>query len=338
MELQNEGNRDFLRRLNEDREVYFEKLAELLNGFVADRFHEYQELLQEEVQKELKRLQEVTKKHMDGVQECRKLEEELLSHGLEAFVNEKITAVVSALEEKKRLCVKMIYGLIPDSYTEYQPVWEPFGKIDFTISEAVVLEPSWKQELEEIQEAKAQTKEELDQAEQERREAEAGFQELMRQNAAKRSELEKEKPEIQYTTKVIRREGFLGFVKDLFGKPQTETIADDRAWKEWQKQVETIQKGYDLQAQEWNERLEIRKERKEAKETEYERLDGEQREAEARIRMLLENSVQEELERYLFGEEGLSDRMKEALERDMKQSAAEVGSLAGKTCREWSLG
>lgn len=53
-----------MRRLNEDREVYFEKLAELLNGFVADRFHEYQELLQEEVQKELKRLQEVTKKHM----------------------------------------------------------------------------------------------------------------------------------------------------------------------------------------------------------------------------------------------------------------------------------
>ena len=51
--------------------------------------------------------------------------------------------------------MKMIYGLIPDSYTEYQPVWEPFGKIDFTISEAVVLEPSWKQELEEIQEAKA---------------------------------------------------------------------------------------------------------------------------------------------------------------------------------------
>ena len=92
-----------MRRLNEDREVYFGKLAELLNGFVADRFHEYQELLQEEVQKELKRLQEVTKKHMDGVQECRKLEEELLSHGLEAFVNEK-SRQSSAPLRKRRDC------------------------------------------------------------------------------------------------------------------------------------------------------------------------------------------------------------------------------------------
>lgn len=338
MELQNERNRDFLRRLNGDREAHFERLAELLNGFVTDRFHEYQLLLQEELQKELKLLQEETKRRMSAFHGIRELEEDILSRGLEGFVNGKMVEAVGVFEEKKLLCAETVYGLIPDSYVEYRPAWETFENVEFSMDEAFIPGLPWRQELEDIREAKAQMKEEISRTELERQEAEAGFQELMHQNAAKRSELEKEKPEIKYITKVIRREGFFGFVKDLFGKPRTETITDDRELKEWQKQVETIQEGYDAQAREWNEKLEAIKKRKEEKESEYGRLVREQREAEDRIRTMLEEKVQEELEHCLYGEGGLSDRMKAALEHDMRQSAEEVGGLAGKACRDWSLG
>ena len=338
MELKHEKNQDFLRKLKGDKEARYEKLAEVLNSFVTDCFHEYQELLQEELHKEFLQLQDETKERMAGFPDYGELKGDILSHKLENFVNERIRAEISAFEEKKLLCADMIYRLIPDSYEEYQPVWEAFVNDRFRIDKAVVLEIPWMQELEDIQETKAKIKEAIVQAETEGQETEAGFHELMRQNAAKRSELEKEKPEIQYTTKVIRREGFLGFIVDLFGKKQTETIADDSELCEWQKKVQEIQEGYDAQAREWNERLESIKERQKEKEAEYSRLDERQRELEVKTRTLLEDKVQKELEHYLHGEDGLSVQMIAALERDMGQCVEEIGRLAGKACRGWNLG
>lgn len=338
MELQNERNRDFLRKLKGDREVHFESLAEVLSRFVSDRFHEYEGLLQEELQKDLDLLKDETVQRMSDFSGCEEFKENILSHGLERFVDEKIAETVSVFEEKKRLCAKMICDLTPDSYVEYQPEWEAFENAGFRIGGTDVLEFPWSRELQEIQELKSEVQEEVSQTEDERREAEAGFQELMRQNAAERSELENKKPQIQYITKTIRREGFLGFLKDLFGKPQTETIADDRELTEWQKQVEAVQDGYDKRAREWNEKLEAIKEKQGLKKAEYSRLEKEQREMEDRIRNQLEDKVKEELEYYLRGKGGLADRLKETLERDMRQSAEEVGKLAGKACQDWSLG
>ena len=80
------------------------------------------------------------------------------------------------------------------------------------------------------------------------------------------------------------------------------------------------------------------KEKQGLKKAEYSRLEKEQREMEDRIRNQLEDKVKEELEYYLRGKGGLADRLKEALERDMRQSAEEVGKLAGKACQDWSLG
>lgn len=337
MELQNERNRDFLRKLNDDRRVYFDRLEEILNSFVADCFREYEEVLHKELQKELNLLKDETIQRMSDFSEFEEFKEDILSHGLEGFVDEKITETVSVFEEKKRLCAKMICGLTPDSYVEYQPEWEMFENARFRISGTAVLELPWKQELQDIRESKSKLQEEISQTEDEKRQTEAGFQELMRQNAAKRSEMEKEKPEIQYITKTIRREGFLGFLKDFFGKPQVEIITDDTALTEWQKQVETVQNGYDEQAREWNEKLEAIKEKQGLKKAEYSHLDTEQREIEDRIRIFLEDKVKEELEHYLCGKGGLSDRLKEALEHDMRQSAEEVGKLAGKACQDWSL-
>ncbi len=338
MELQYERNHDFLRKLKGDKEAHFERLAEVLNSFVTDCFHEYQELLQGELQTEFLQLQEETKQRMSDFQGYGELKEDILSHKLEDFVNERVMATINAFEEKKMLCVDMIYGLIPDNYEEYQSVWEVFENDGFRIDEAMIQEIPWVQELEDIRETKVRMKEEISQVEKEGQETEAGFHELMRENAARRSELEKEKPEIQYTTKVIRREGFLGFVIDLFGKTQTETIADDSELCEWQKKVQAIQEGYDAQAREWNEKLESIKESQKEKEAEYSRLDERQSELEVKTRTLLEDKVQEQLGHYLYEEDGLSVQVKTVLERDMRQSAEEIGKLAGKACRGWNLG
>lgn len=338
MKLQYEKNAGFLERQNQAREKRLGKLAELLCGFVTEGFSEDHAMLQEELSKGLGLLKDEIRQQMDAISDFGEFCQYVQSCGLEKDVNRKLEEAVSVFEEKKALCAQMVYSLIPEIYVDYQPVkGEPeTGSCSF--QKLAGEELPWKRELEDLQEKQSQMEEDIRKAEQERQEAETGFQELMRRNAAERAELEEKKPEIRYSKREIKREGFLGFLKDLFGKVQTETIADDSELRRWQEQVDRVQEGYDAQAREWNGRLEAAKEKVKELETEHGCLLSGQQELEKKIRTALQEKVQQELETCLYGEGGLSERLGKALERDMAQNADEIRKLAEKACREWNLG
>ena len=338
MKLQNKQNEEFLARQKITREGRLGKMAELLCRFVTDSFAEDQIMLKEELRKNLELLKDGIREHMDAIQDCNELRQYLTSCGLENHVNEKILELSVAFEEKKALCAEMIHSLIPEIYVDYHPVQGEPEKGNIRLQKLAEEELPCRKELDDIQEKLAQTEEDIRRTEKERQETEAGFQDLMRQNAAERAKLEEEKPEIHYSTREIRREGFFGFLKDLFGKVQTGTIADDSELRQWQERVDRVQEGYDAQAREWNSRLEQVKERQKELETECGCLRAGLRETEEKIRTVLQEKAMQELEQYLFGEGGLSERMNAALELHMAENAQQDRKLAEKACREWMLG
>lgn len=334
MKLQNKQNAEFLERQKITGEGRLEKMAKLLCRFVTDSFAEDQKILREELLKDLKLLKDGIREHVDAIQDYQELCQYLSSCGLEDYMNEKIRELSVAFEEKKTLCAEMICSLIPGNCADFHPIQGEPEKGDVRLQKLAGEEMPCKKELDDIREKLAQTEEDIRRTEKERQETEEGFQDLMRRNAAERAKLEEEKPEIHYSTREIRREGFIGFLKDLFGKVQTETIADDSDLRRWQEQVDRVQEGYDAQAREWNDRLEQVKEKRKELEMEQGCLRTGFRETEEKIRTALQEKAQKELEGYLFGEGGFAERMNTALERHMAENAELVRGLVEKTCRE----
>ena len=85
--------------------------------------------------------------------------------------------------------------------------------------------------------------------------------------------------------------------------------------------MDAVQKEYDEQARETNERIEALKNGGREKEGEYDRLDTVQKQMEKKFREQTRREVLEELEVFLYGEGGLFDQAADGVERNFKKNA-----------------
>lgn len=320
MELQGRTEGAFQEKVDRCRKTHMEKLAGMLNEYMVDGLADHKELLMEDIQEQLKILQAEIEEKISAPDTWDEIRRKVDSGEIAGFVDRKTADFHRMLDRKKRMCVDAVQKLFlgPEAGYAYQE--EALEQEKFVPDVSGPL-PDDQKELETIREKKALLSAGIGTVMKEKEETENAFRELVHKNAEVRAQMEEEKPAVRYITRRVRREGFFGFLVDLFGKAQTETITDDSELCRWQERVDAVQKEYDEQARETNERIEALKEDWREKEGEYDRLDTAQKQMEKKFREQTRRAVLEELEVFLYGEGGLFDQAADSVERDFRKNA-----------------
>lgn len=325
MELQCRSDVDFRERVSRNRRLWLEKLAGMLEECMADSFADYKEMLLEDAQQRLKILQAEIVQKLDEPASCEELFQQVRSLETAGFVNRKAEVFFQTLREREKMCTEAVAGLLLGRDAGYEECAKSKnGREGFRTELLPEPDPLLWKEREAIKEKKSCLNEEIERLMRAKEEAETSFRELVRRNAETRAQMEKEKPEIRYTARKVRREGFLGFVAGLFGIMRTETVADDSELCRWKERAEALQREYDLSVREGSDRIEELKGNWHKKEEEYDRLDTEQRKLEKTLSDQMKNAVLGELEAFLYGESGLFDQAVAEAEANFKQNAERI--------------
>mgnify|MGYP002516079492 CR=1 FL=1 len=320
MELQGRTEGIFQEKVDRCRKVQMEKLAGMLDGYMVDALADYKELLMEDIQEQLKILQAEIEEKVSGPDTWDEIRRQVDSGETAGFVDRKTAEFQQMFRRKEKVCVDVVQRLFLGADAGYEYREEPLEQEGFVL-DVTGPDPEDRKELDAVREKKALLSEEIEKIMKDKEETENTFRELVHRNAEIRARMEEEKPAIRYTTRRVRREGFFGFLVDLFGKAQMETVTDDSELCQWQERVDAVQKEYDEQARETNERIEALKNGWREKEGEYDRLDTVQKQMEKKFREQTRREVLEELEVFLYGEGGLFDQAADGVERNFKKNA-----------------
>lgn len=328
MDLQLRADEEFLKKIDKSRKIHKEKLMGILDEYIQECFADYKELLMEDIQSHLKELQSEAEQKISGPGTYAEIRRQVDTLETADFVRRKTAEFYHILTEKEKTCVDAVQRLVSGAGTDCDFVEAETASAEFGMEVLPEPDPADQSALEEIQEKKSRLNADIDDTIKKKEEAENTFRELVHKNAEMQAKMEAEKPEIKYITRKVRREGVIGFLVDLFGKAQTETITDDSEFCRWQEQVNALQKEYELQAREGNERIEELKNDWHEKEEEYDRLDTAQKQLEKKLREQARRAVLEELEVFLYGEDGLFDSAAEHVEHNFRLNAEKIRTAA----------
>lgn len=328
MNLRSRAEEEFLKKTDRIRKVHKEKLMGILDEYIRECFEDYRELLMEDIQSQLKELQAEAERKISEPGTYEEIRRQVDSLETADFVRGKTSEFYRILKEKEKVCADSLQKLVVGADTDCSFAEAGTAPAEFELEALPEADLSDRKALDEILEKKSRLSSDIDEIVRKKEEAEGAFRELVHKNAEVRAKMEAEKPEIKYITRRVRREGFIGFLVDLFGKAQTETITDDSEFCRWQEQVDALQKEYDLQAREENERIEELKNDWHEKEEEYDRLDTAQKQLEKKLKEQARRAVLEELEAFLYGEDGLFDSAAESVEHDFRLNAEKIRTAA----------